>query len=709
MFRGFLYIIANEATKRENKYKLGCTIYPVCRLYTYLTGDAPGHEHRYVSLWKVSANNRQELLAFEKFLHKRFHRQRLRRQHGGMTEWFEVELEQIISFMAEQPFVELQLSHEEIQDYNTQARSPPKDRSTLKEEKNLMEEQEEELLEEVDESPFTLEQKFLQTFLPGKDFRRIQKELWEIIETMCKRDDIVREKGIVQWPTGVGKTMAVLILIVLMSDWCKRNGKIYRGLFIIPKNDIYDTINKDFSKLSEFGITICDGTHGELSSLKIPLDKPVLVVCCHQALVVNEQINKLPELNHIHYDEVHRITGELLFGLITSHIEVWNTPFITGTSATPQTCSPNQRKKLSDLFGDPLTILHRCEVEEAVREGWIAKPRFIVRILPKLKDRIAIAHAFVDILIPIILKKNIDGKCILYIESSLEEVEVAYLYALETYSDQVVCFTAVDGLRNDEEFVKEIPEGKPYVLFACQRYREGSDIRALELTAKLAGKTTMAHTLVQISGRALRADYEDKEGWCVIVRPSEEGTTEEDVLDSIILDIIDFVNKSDSPLEPKEVEKLARTYFGTLEVSGNERTVEETVQRVQAAYVRRVFITSKTTKERYTFIQAHNRILGIMSKNEYEESATKHPKYIPEPKVYFKDNWTSWYDFLGVDTSSFPQTKTEWICLCKERGILTWSNYKKNTYSDLPGNPGEMYEDYSNWDKEFGVDDEIVW
>jgi len=24
-------------------------------------------------------------------------------------------------------------------------------------------------------------------------------------------------------------------------------------------------------------------------------------------------------------------------------------------------------------------------------------------------------------------------------------------------------------------------------------------------------------------------------------------------------------------------------------------------------------------------------------------------------------------------------------------------------------NPGEMYEDYTNWDKEYGVDEEIVW
>ena len=52
----------------------------------------------------------------------------------------------------------------------------------------------------------------------------------------------------------------------------------------------------------------------------------------------------------------------------------WETQFLTGTSATPKTSSPTQQKKISELFGDPLNILHKCDIDEAVREGWIAKP-----------------------------------------------------------------------------------------------------------------------------------------------------------------------------------------------------------------------------------------------------------------------------------------------------------------------------------------------
>ena len=49
--------------------------------------------------------------------------------------------------------------------------------------------------------------------------------------------------------------------------------------------------------------------------------------------------------------------------------------------------------------------------------------------------------------------------------------------------------------------------------------------------------------------------------------------------------------------------------------------------------------------------------MNLQSKNEYEMRAEEHPKYIPNPKEYFKDHWISWYDYLGVDTSQYPQTK----------------------------------------------------
>ena len=54
--------------------------------------------------------------------------------------------------------------------------------------------------------------------------------------------------------------------------------------------------------------------------------------------------------------------------------------------------------------------------------------------------------------------------------------------------------------------------------------------------------------------------------------------------------------------------------------------------------------------------------------------------------------WTNWYDFLGIDTSIFPQTKEEWIQICIENKLNS-TNYKNKCYElNLPVMPEEIYE-----------------
>ena len=553
----------------------------------------------------------------------------------------------------------------------------------------------------------SLYDKFCKVFLSNKVPRRIQSELWNIFSKITNQDKNVSYKGIVQWPTGTGKTIAILMKIVLAKEWCERNNIVYRGLFVSPKNDILDTISQHFNKLSEFGIHVYDGSNAMLSKLTVPTNEHCLVMACHAALINEKGMKSLPPMNHIHYDEVHRITGELYFKLLKEMIDKWKTNFLTGTSATPQTSSADQRKKITELFGDPLTTLHKCEVHEAVEEGWIAKPRFQIRILEKQNDRAAVLEAFVDCAVEVVLLKNKGGKSIFYIESCIEDVKYALEYARKKFTDMKF-YAAIDGERTDGDFLKGDVNTTPHILFACQRYREGSDIPGLEITGKLTGDVTAAHNLIQISGRALRIDYPDKEGWCLIAKPCDPGTTAEDVLASILLDIIDFLGKSNKTLEKKDISQLVKSYIGELSVEGNRCSIQETIDRIQTAYARIEFIR-RTPKERYSLIQSHNKELGLQSKYNYFQNRDSHPRFIEDPQSYFKDYWISWYHFLGIDTSSFPQTKSDWVRLCKGREIRSWEEYKSLNHQDLPINPGEMYPEFSNWDSEFGVEEEIVW
>jgi hypothetical protein len=552
----------------------------------------------------------------------------------------------------------------------------------------------------------SLFEKFCRFFLKGRSIRRIQTELWNIFSSLADPSKEIQYKGIVQWPTGCGKTIAILMMILLSKEYCHKRGKYYRGLFVSPKNDILDTISKHFDNLKYFGIEVLDGSNAKLSKLSIPVDRHCLIMACHSALLTEKGMKSFPPLNHIHYDEVHRITGEMYFNLMNEMIIKWKTNFLTGTSATPKTTSPDQHRKLKELFGDPMNILHKCDVSEAVEEGWIAPPRFHVRILEK-NDRGAVLESFVDCCVELVLQKGKGGKSIYYIESSMEEVRYAFEYAKKKYPT-IRFYTAIDGERTDSEFLEAELSSIPHMLFACQRYREGSDIPGLEITGKLMGDTTSAHNLIQISGRALRKDYPDKEGWCMIAKPCEEGTTIDDVFDSILLEILDYLGDHNKVLGKSDVVKLVKTYFGDLSILGSRCSLNETIHRIEAAY-NRIQFTKRTPKERYSLIQSYNKELGLCSKSDYEASRNTHPRFIKNPREYFSEYWTCWYDFLGVDTSRFPSTKSEWISICRLRNIHTWEQYDNASFDDLPSNPGEMYPEYLNWDHEFGIEDEIVW
>jgi superfamily II DNA or RNA helicase len=564
--------------------------------------------------------------------------------------------------------------------------------------------------EYVRNTKVSLFDKFCRVFLEGKTPRRIQTELWNTFKTLTEDPDKLHYRGIVQWPTGVGKTFGTLMMIVLAAERCKARGEIYRGMFVSPKNDILDTILKHFKELSKFDIALYDGSHGKLSKLSLPLNSHILVCACHAALTSQQAIEDLPPMTHVHYDEVHRITGDEYFKLLKGSVEKWDTEFLTGTSATPKTCSKSQHEKLAELFGAELNILHRCDVDEAVREGWIAKPRFVVDILKKSDSDDVKLNSYLSGINKTILQRKArglwnGGKIISYV-GSIRDALYCIEHALEFIPDGVI-YGAVDDHRTDKAFVDSHCDGTVRILFACQRFREGSDVRGLEMTAVLVGNSTAAYILLQISGRALRNDYEGKEGWCLIARPCEDGETEDDVYVSILLDVLEFISKSDKKCEYLEVKRLVQTYLN-VNLDGKGDTVEDTIKRIQAIYVRNA-ISRGDVKSKYERLRNLNAEMGLKSRIEYEESKDKHVNFIEDPVKEFQICWTSWYDFLGLDTSKYPPTKNEWKKICMDNGWTTREVYNEKRSDDLPMNPTEFYPTFESWSTEFPQEEEVFW
>ena len=679
----YLYAVTSQYNLEHGLLKLGCTQYPISRLQTYMTGDAPdiGLDKYYADLWEIKATNHREMLQCESILHLYFDQFRQKRGNNW-TEWFKVRLEDVQTFVKTLPFFIKSVSVDDIHEIHKKALDK--------------EDEKEDSHKELKKPSEQLRELFFGTFLPNKTPRRIQSELWDTYDNILSSKE--QYKGIVQWATGTGKSVAVMILIVLTYYRYRQKGQIYRGILVSNKNDIFDTLSRYLELLPLFGIKVIRGDHGKLASLTIPTNENVLITSTHQSLTGEESWNKLQNISHIHYDEVHRITGtQFLDGL---EKKLSSVPFLTGTSATPKTSDTVQHEKIHRLFGNPLSILHRCDVDESIREEWIATPRFGVNIVSNSVERLKQIEAFVKVINDAFARKNVKGKIIAYLPE-IKDVKEFIRYAKEFLPEEWILYNAIgdSSTKDDKEFVQSEIGIHNHILVACERYREGSDVKGLEMTAVMMGQTISAYILLQIAGRALRLDYPEKEGWCLIMRPSGSDETEEHVFESIVLDIMTFMGKSDV-LSSHEIRSMVKKYFGEVSCNGKVYDTEETIKRIQSMYERQLF--QKPKKERYEHLRKRNQDLSITSKHIYFESKN-HLPFIQDPSTYF-DEWNGWYHFLGVDTTIFPKTKYDFIEYCKDQNIISLSDYTLKCGSF---EPSECYQDWTNWEDEMQLENDI--
>ena len=182
------------------------------------------------------------------------------------------------------------------------------------------------------------------------------------------------------------------------------------------------------------------------------------------------------------------------------------------------------------------------------------------------------------------------------------------------------------------------------------------------------------------------------------MRPSDDGYTEEQVFDSIVLDIITFLDKSSNV---SSIRNMINSYFGEVSVNGKVYETDETISRIQAMYDRKMFQCPK--KERYEQVQKRNQELKLLSKSMYMDSNSQ-PLYINDPSIYFDKVWISWYHFLGIEISQYPLTKEDFIQYCKSYSFDTFEEYITKTTHQPPLEPSELYKDWTSWDDEMKTD-----
>ena len=120
-------------------------------------------------------------------------------------------------------------------------------------------------------------------------------------------------------------------------------------------------------------------------------------------------------------------------------------------------------------------------------------------------------------------------------------------------------------------------------------------------------------------------------------------------------------------------------------------------------------LTSNFSEEQdeYNYVSSINKSLNIQSKKEYFERKSSHNNYIEEPEEYFKRKgvWNNWYDFIGVDTKKFIQSKQDWIKFCKEKNVKSLQDYENlcKIFDNLPKEPVYYYIDFTNISNELNI------
>lgn len=669
----YLYVASCPYYFQSNIYKLGCTSEPHGRIGTYLTGCPPKPEYKikYYGLWKIKAINMKDLLYYETCLHEKFHSFRMEK-----SEWFEFKesyLEQINQYLVCSKFVKSKVEFKDVPN--------PKQKSIL--ETNYYQKNTEKFI--VDKST------------KNEALDAIQAPVIERLVQFINSDELA---GQLIAPCGSGKTMMTCKaietlnrIVICVPSLCIQEQWKYtihkECLFLGGEADDWITIEKSLKKEQFCIIT----TYMSCKHL-------IEILPTTTELIVFDEAHHMTGLVSEDKDKGQGITRVLLKNLVEKNMKrlfLTFTPKDSFDENDDMVMSMNNE----NIFGKPIIEI---KLRDLINQGVL--PDYVIWALSS--NGTGLYGKLEQTLLAWNSKKI--NHLIIFVKDLADKDKVK-----KFLKDKVDCPILSVERPEDTKRVFDEFYNKRAILIDCRRLGEGVDIPIADSVAILYPK----QSVIDIVQMALRAGrwYEYKSVFHILL----PHVVDEDLsgIQNVILALAKYDDAlrgevmmlSSSKSKGNNIIKEVDNGNSSLTIIQSDMFSSTDVEKMQECFgrIRNSLTITRTKKESYDMIQKFNKQLRIISKNQYLESRNIHPKYIGDPTIYFKEHWTCWYDFLGVDITLYPKTKYEWIQLCKNKNILTWNEYKIKKDNSLPENPSEIYEDYTNWDKEFGIEYEIVW
>ena len=125
------------------------------------------------------------------------------------------------------------------------------------------------------------------------------------------------------------------------------------------------------------------------------------------------------------------------------------------------------------------------------------------------------------------------------------------------------------------------------------------------------------------------------------------------------------------------------------------------------------------SKDYMNFLEYENAVCFLKDKNiktqreyfEWQRGKSSEYKVPSNPRIFYKDKWVSWSDYLGTGNVAFKYrdfyTYKECSDLIKFNMIKSIKEYLKfrimSMDRKLPSNPDKLYKEWVSWDSFFGI------
>jgi len=551
--------------------------------------------------------------------------------------------------------------------------------------------------------------------------------------------------GKIVWACGLGKALLCILIVKLLK---------FKSVVIgVPSNNLQKQIKNEILKIFPNKTNILFVGGDETDGIKSSTDKTEIIKFLNNNL--NSQPNFVISTYHSCHllldkdiaseikigDEAHHLVGiekeenrgfRLFHKIISS-----KTLFMTATEKTIEKRTNKEIYSMEDetIFGKYIDVK---SVNWAIENKKITDYNILVlkntedevdEIITNLRLNIINKEIFISCYMCLkSFEKYNDLTHLLLYTNTTEDAELSKKYINEILSLNVLSIQKEQIYNNalhskdDNNFDNEVYKFKntPFGIISCiYIFGEGFDLPKLNGVC-IAVNMQSETRIVQYLLRPNRLDFENSNKKAYVIIPyidtddweiknksyekvrnivSQMRNVDENIEQKIFLSVGKKEKKEETKIE--EMRSYYEDYI--FQENGNELNKLKLRLRYSKA------LGSKFTEEQdeYNYVRSINSTLNIQSPEEYIQKKNIHCNFIDLPEEYFKSKgvWNNWYDFLGVDTAKFIQSKQEWINFCKEKNINSLKDYNRNChiYRCLPMSPVHFYKDFTNISNELKI------